>query len=68
MHTCACGQPLVAFEPPVRGQRCVGAPDCPLPETAPRVEALEWRSLIGTGIVLLSGAMALIGSLVHYLR
>jgi hypothetical protein len=39
-----------------------------LPETAPRVEALEWRSLIGTGIVLLSGAMALIGSLVHYLR
>lgn len=68
MHTCACEQPLIVFGKAVQGQNCVGAPACPLPEARPEAGTADWRSLIGTGIVFLSGALALIGSLVHYLR
>jgi hypothetical protein len=68
MHTCACEHPLVVFGKAVQSQNCVGAPACPLPTAEPKAEVLEWRSLVGTGIVFVSGATALIGALVHYLR
>jgi fructose-bisphosphate aldolase class 1 len=68
MHTYACEKPLIVIEPPVQGQRRAGASDREVHEATPRAGAMEWPSVIGTGIVFLSGAMALIGSLVHYLR
>jgi hypothetical protein len=67
MHTSVCEQPLIVIEPPVQGQRRAEAPDRQVREATPQAGAMDWPSVIGTGIVFLSGAMALIGSLVHYL-